>query len=177
MKTIKLFVTAFFLGMFLCLLVSCNILHPDEKLTLQRKDYAGNELRIDGYYYYFVQGVDRTVVRFLYKNGIVLWGGTYGITNINEVESEMLGLYSTVRKMKESWGVFLVEDDKIQYETWAEAPDGVCLATRKYFGYIENDTTIHITESYYSGRNETRNEIWHFKQFDNKPDSTNKFIK
>jgi hypothetical protein len=34
-----------------------------------------------------------------------------------------------------------------------------------------------LTEHYFSDIKYTYTEIWHFKQFDNKPDSTNNFIK
>ena len=179
-KFIKMIILLFILtGIFIMFFSCCNSLFSDEELTLQRTDYTGNELRIDGYYYYFVKGTNRTVIYFLYRNGVALWGGTYATTNLNEIEMKMIELYSGIRKMKGSWGVFIVDDNKIQHEEWVEAPSGVRLAIFRRSGYIENDTTIHFTESFYSGRNETKpiNQIWHFKQFDNKPDSTNSFIK
>jgi hypothetical protein len=164
-----------FLAVFL---LSCKTMFNDEKLTLQRRNYTENTLRIDGYYYYFVQESNRTVVHFFYRNGIVLWGGTYATVDINEVETEMVKLYSEIRKMKDSWGLFLIDNSIIQHEGWVEALNGVSLAIYRRSGYIVNDTTIHFTDSYYSGRKETKriNETWHFKQFDNKPDSTNHYI-
>jgi hypothetical protein len=72
-----------------------------------------------------------------------------------------------------------VDSNIIQYERWIEAPSGVRACFYRCSGYIENDSTLYFTESYYSGRNETKqiDEIWHFKQFENKPDSTNAYIK
>lgn len=157
----------------------CRGMFTDEELTLQREVYIGNELKIDGYYYYIVPESNRTVIWFFYRNGVVLHGGTYGSMDFDEIETIMVERYSQLKKLKSSWGVFLVDGDKIQLERWAEAPNGVSLATFRYSGNIINDTTIHITETYYSGRNETKqiDEVWHYKQFDNKPDSTNTFIK
>lgn len=157
----------------------CRGMFTDEELTLQRKVYTGNELKIDGYYYYIVPESNRTVIWFFYRNGVVLHGGTYMSVDFDEIETIMVERYSQLKKLKSSWGVFLVDGDKIQLERWAEAPNGVSLATFRYSGNIINDTTIHITETYYSGRNETKqiDEVWHYKQFDNKPDSTNTFIK
>lgn len=157
----------------------CRGMFTDEELTLQREVYIGNELKIDGYYYYIVPESNRTVIWFFYRNGVVLHGGTYMSVDFDEIEAEMVRWYSEKRKIKGSWGVFLIDGDKIQIETWAEAPNGVSLATFRRSGNIINDTTIHITETYYSGRNETKqvDKVWHYKQFDNKPDSTNTFIK
>ena len=46
-------------------------------------------------------------------------------------------------------------------------------------GKILNDTTFHITASYRPDGSERRekDEIYHFKQFSPKPDSTNNFVK
>ena len=157
----------------------CREMFTDEELTLRREVYTGNELKIDGYYYYIVPESNRTVIWFFYRNGVVLHGGTYGSMDFDEIETIMVERYSQLKKLKSSWGVFLIDGDKIQLERWAEAPNGVSLATFRYSGNIINDTTIHFTETYYSGRNETKqiDEVWHYKQFDNKPDSTNAFIK
>jgi len=44
-------------------------------------------------------------------------------------------------------------------------------------GIILNDTTFQITK-YTSGSNVSeRNEVYHFREFHPKPDSTNKYIK
>jgi hypothetical protein len=157
-------------------LSSCNTLFPDDQLTMQRVDYNGNELRTDGYYYYFVQEQNRTVIYFLYKNGVILWYGTYLTFNIDDIEKEIV---NKSFKSKDHWGVFIVNSNIIQYEMWIEAPSGVRACINRCSGYIENDSTLCFTESYNSGRNETRqiDEVWHFKQFDNKPDSTNVYIK
>ncbi|GHT47562.1 hypothetical protein AGMMS49965_25660 [Bacteroidia bacterium] len=148
---------------------------------MKRIDYSGNELRTDGYYYRQVEGKTyrRTIVMFLFKNGIVLEAGSFSTHDLSKVEEKMVGDYKYLYKYKSGWGLFSVDLNAFQYEEWAESPSGASLSTYKYFGYIENDTTIHITESYYSGKNETKqiDEVWHFKQFDNKPDSTNVYIK
>jgi len=151
------------------LFISCKSIF-DEKLTLPRRDYTGNELRIDGYYHVSRQE-NHSAVYFLYRNGIVLFVGGYS----DRFEEKMVNFKS---KSKSDWGVFIVDGNIIQYEKWVGSSNiRACIS--KYTGHIVNDTTIRFTEYYYS---ETKNtfsidEIWHFKQFANKPDSTNKFIK
>lgn len=165
------------LGSVITFVTSCDLLFPDEKLSLQRVNYNGNELRTDGYYYHFTSS-NNTIVYFLYRNGIILCAHSYSSHDLTSVELEMVKIYSEIRKLKDSWGVFIVNDNKIEYDMW-NTPTGFSFPITKSKGYIENDTTFHITETYYSDINKTyyEDELWHFRQFANKPDSTNNFIK
>ena len=156
----------------------CSILFPDEKLSMQREDYAGNELRMDGYYYCYYKETDITVIYFMFRNGIIRCTGGYSRYNEDNREQEMVSYYNRFTP-KTDWGVFIVNGNVIQYEMWIGSSSGVYASINRQSGYIENDTTFHITESYYSDRNETEqvDEVYHFKQFANKPDSTNNYIK
>ena len=147
----------------------------DEKLTIKRTDYSGNELRTDGYYYVYFKESDISVIMFLYRNGVALTRGGYGSNNFDEIEKKI-----KEKKFlpKTHWGVFIVSGDTIQHETWIESTGFRAYLFRSK-GYIVNDTTFHFTEIFRSEKKTTRtiDEVWHFKQFDNKPDSTNKYIK
>ena len=85
--------------------------------------------------------------------------------------------YDNFGKDKWNWGVFIITNNQIEYEKWTVPTESV--STRKSIGNIENDTTFHITEQYfsYNKRKYSVDEVWRFKQFDNKPDSTNNYIK
>jgi hypothetical protein len=133
-------------------------------------------LRTDGYYYYFTQ--NNTVVYFLYKNGIILCAHNYSSHDLISVESEMVKIYPEIRKWKDGWGVFLVNGNEIEYEMW-NVSTGHSLPIIKCKGYIKNDTVFHITETYFSDikKTEHKETVYHFKQFSNKPDSTNVYIK
>ena len=152
------------------------MMSPDDKLTLQRKDYLGNELRTDGYYYRFREN-GSTTVYFLYKNGIIKSASSYSSHDLDMVEKEMVKWYREIRKTKTGWGVFLISDNKIEHETW-DNPVGR-IVVRKTIGHIVNDKTFRITEFSHPYNNQTYyvDEVWHFKQFSPKPDSTNNFIK
>lgn len=171
-KILTIFIFILFL-LFQC----CDKLFPDEKLLMDRKDYTGNELRTDGYYYYFTKS-NNTVVYFLYRNGIIVCAHSYSTHDLNFVENEMVKAYSLIRKYKDGWGVFAINGNKIEYEIW-NASTGFSLPTIRRIGYIKNDTTFCITESYYSDikRTEKEETVYCFKQFDNKLDSTNVYIK
>jgi len=177
MKTI--FVFLLFIG--LSVYISCcSKLFPDEKLTIQRADYTGNELKIDGYYYYqeITEKYSNTIVMVLYRNGIVLSCGSFSTTDLNVVEEDMPKRYNLLKKHKIGWGVFLITDNQISIERW-NASTGFSLPIAICKGYIENDSTFHITETYFSDSEKTNygETVYHFKQFANKPDSTNNYIK
>lgn len=149
------------------LLYSCK----DEELTLQKVPYTGNEIRTDGYYYsYYVNSTSHEyiVVFFLYKNGIILSAGTYEKTDFDIFEKAMLVRYGSLEKQKIGWGVFIVQDNKIEYEQWSTSVGGGLPVFRSFYD-IENDTTLKNP----AGR------MYHFRQFSPKPDSTaaNKWIK
>jgi hypothetical protein len=177
----KIMMSLIVINCLVMLISCCSTLFPDEKLTMQREDYKGNELSIDGYYHRqeVTETNSRTMVMFLYRNGIVLSCGSFSTIDLNCVEEDMPNRYNLLKKNKNGWGIFSINENLIQIEQWVESPSGANLSIYRRSGYIENDATIHFTESYYSGRNETKqiDEVWHFKQFDNKPDSTNVYIK
>jgi hypothetical protein len=160
----------------LLFITSCEFFYCDEKLTLPRTDYFGNEIRTDGYYYCVID--DGCIAfQFFYRNGTVIRAFSY--SNMNEAEEKMVKYISNNKITKQDWGVFLIEGERIEHEVWERALGKHNLIIRRHSGIIENDTTIHYTKSYSSETKETYNDnyVYHFKQFDNKPDSTNNFIK
>ncbi|MDR0507687.1 MAG: hypothetical protein LBH32_12860 [Dysgonamonadaceae bacterium] len=122
------------------------------------------------------------VIRFYYMNGLLLKTGSHKGKDFEIIDKELVDEYSKYPNMynhKYNWGTFLIEGNNYLMESLVEDPSGVRLCIYRESGYIENDTTIHTIESYYSGKNETKqiDELWHFRQFVHKPDSTNNFIK
>ena len=145
----------------------------DEDLSLQRVPYTGAEVRMDGYFYHHWKGynssaivVDFTNVFFLYENGIILSAGSFESINLDTVENMMLGRYGSIVKSKSGWGVFIVTGNMIEYEQWSTSVGGGLPIFKNTYN-IENDTTL-INPS---------GNVYHFRQFSPKPDSTNSFIK
>jgi len=145
----------------------------DEKLTLQRVPYTGNEIRTDGYYYHHWASseslsINKTATFFLYRNGIKLTAGSYGSIDLDIVEKEMLSRYELLVKQKIGWGVFVITGNKVEYEEWTTSAGGGLPIYKNSYN-IENDTTLMNPEG----------KVYHFKQFSPKPDSTiaNKWIK
>ncbi len=146
----------------------------DDKLNLVQQDFNGNQLRLDGYYFTEKENSEGKIyIRYaFYKNGIVR---DLGSTKDLNLENFLRGNY------KFDWGIFVIDNEEIKFEKWYSNSIGPYLAYIRA-GKILNDTTFHITESYRLLNGEKtefkiRNEIYHFKQFSPKPDSTNNFIR
>ncbi len=168
-----------FLALVVLFVSSCSKWLENEKLTLQKTPYTGNELRLDGYYYDMEDGKIWSTY-FFYRNGILHYGIAsdtldndlvkYDAWFASEYYSEHL------RSGRRRWGVFEIHDDSIVFERWGilEGGDPVL----RFSGRILNDTTFIITkcENPHSGEFSQENDLYHFRHFSPKPDSTNMFI-
>jgi hypothetical protein len=174
----------FLVIIFLCLIVwaGCKrMFFKDEKLTLSKKEYLGNELQLEGYFLneYSTKNEDYIEVFFFYRNGIMSDMGVFPNTELSSKELYFNSPNNNafLKKSKLAWGLFQISDGQIEYEKWypSEPPMKVYIKS----GIIINDTTFIITSSRNSHGKEKRkieNTIFHFKKFDPKPDSTNTFI-
>lgn len=178
--TSKLLLSTFLVGFF-SFSSSCEKVGKDDKLTLDKQDYTGNQLRIDGYYYEKFEGKYYSLY-FFYEDGTVLYGDG-GFTEKEFIEHEKQFTNEVwlngVKNYKAYWGVFNINNDSIAFERWYPSSGGPFPAYLRT-GKILNDTTFVITKSVRSknGKEEQQlNEVYHFKEFSPKPDSTNNFVK
>lgn len=152
----------------------------DDVLSNSRKDYTGDNLKTEGYFYRINHEGKIFDGYFFYRNGIILSLGGLSYSQIGfdmYIETEVLNGDMSSR-IKSAWGVFNIEDDNLLFERWHP---GRPFKTYCRIGKILNDTTFHITESYRMQNGQKteireRDEIYHFRQFSPKPDSTNSFV-
>lgn len=151
------------------LIIGCQ-----DSFVLKTTRFNPQVLKTNGYF------VDKNKsVYFLYNNGIILYGHSHYNETIKEMETHLVQLSnknSSIYKNKVGWGVFRVIGENIEYDMWyprADAP----VYRRK--GIILNDSTFKITSFAKPNGKEFNelDEIYHFRSFSPKPDSTNKFIK
>jgi hypothetical protein len=166
-----------------CLKFSSCFIFKDTPLTLEKKKFESNSIKTDGYYFSLATKRDWDFRRiyFFYKNGITWYGGSFDAsTPLDKRESKFKSIeYNKAMKNdKTGWGVFHIDNDKIQFETW-EPSSGGPLKTVIRSGQIINDTSFVITNLYggYTKRNYPKNDTFYFHAFSPKPDSTNAFIK
>ena len=141
-------------------------------LTIQRRDYIGNELRMDGFYYSKekVRNEDHYTVYFLYRNGVLLYPGTF-LGPLDDVKDELRDLenysFSKTHGDITNWGVFVIENNTITIEKWWPG-NGYNAPVVKTNGTIKNDTSFTLNRSSFID--------YFFTPFSPKPDSTNTFI-
>lgn len=164
-------------ALFLLSLTGCGKWLQDEELTLAKQPYNGNELKLNGYYYYLHNGfVFHTY--FFYKNGVCLYGNSFYQDDMFEGMNQVFLSDNFLHNLhKHNYGVFQIINDSIVFEKWAigEGPKPVT----RYLGTILNDTTFIINQhkSPHSGEvYQSNNEVFHFHAFSPKPDSTNRYI-
>jgi hypothetical protein len=158
-------------------------LFQDDELSLSRQDYTGNQLRVDGYYYfdYANSSLEYVSIYFFYRNGIVLSGGSRLLSELPVLEESYRDgtFYNHVKSIKFVWGVHQIEGSNIKIEQWFPSEKPYRAYVRE--GVILNDTTFRITQRYrnQNGKKtevESENEVYHFKEFSPNPDSTNSFV-
>ncbi len=170
----------------LAIILFCNScskdkIWKDDELSIQRVDYNGTELKTNGYYYNKWGDPEILSIFFLYKNAVVLDGSTIA-SELLQREQEFINgnYYNYVKSEKLSWGLFSISGNTIRIEKWypSEPPKHAFIKE----GEILNDTTF-VFKSIYRMKDGKKteyselNEVYHFKTFPNKPDSTNSFVK
>jgi hypothetical protein len=172
-------------GLLLCLIISANSCKKentmDDLLSIKKAPYAGSELRTGGYYYNeYIPGY--LTVYFFYTDGTVLYGNSFSSNELSfhEVKYSNGAHYNYAKNLKYYWGIFKIEGNELLFERWYPSQPPLKAYIRS--GAILNDTTFIITEFYrmQGGQKtnvESRNEMYHFKVFNLKPDSTNSFVK
>ena len=153
---------------------------PDDKPTLQQKQYEGENLRIDGFYCHDPkEDYDQTGIFVFYRNGVVMGEvGTY-YSKVDEnynslIEDQDKGYYVDIIDW---WGLFEIEDSIIRLEYYLPSMYGH--HTYLMQGTILNDTTFHMTKGKQSDKSdyETIDYLYRFHKTVAKPDSTNNFFK
>ena len=171
-------VTRYFL--FIIILLSLGCEKKLYELSMLKTPYAGNELRIDGYYYSNQVFNNHNGIAIFYKDGVCfhLFAQIESHDTLNYIENEILldkALMRSFWNTPNHIGVFQINGKSIMFETWEVARD---ITTFSNFGEILNDTTFLITNQVNndSGKSYSENLTYRFRQFSPKPDSTNTFI-
>jgi hypothetical protein len=163
------------------MLVSCSCGHifESEKLTFKKVENNSNKLNLDGCYLHLLS-VDDTVFCnpiFLYRDGVIIDAGSMKMRQMNELLSDKEFL-QTINHTRSAWGLYRIDGEGISYEKWyySGGPPDITYIRK---GKILNDSTFIITSSERPNGDERTqlNELYHFKKFHPKPDSTNDFIK
>ena len=157
-------------------------------LIMRKIPYTENKLRIDGYYY---SDIDKEIsdmahnIAIFYRDGFCFHILTQpkGQDILQYIEDDILlddCLISKLKNLPRQIGVFRIKNSGIEFEIWDGASMiGGIIGTFSYYGEIINDTTFIINNIVYNGNNKRASKYltYHFKEFSQKPDSTNVFVK
>jgi hypothetical protein len=169
-----------FLAIAIC---SCNsIITEDENLSLKKEANNSGALKLRGYYFTNSEGKDGSLITiyFLYNDGIIINVGTIPVSKWSSFESELTttSFGVNLKRLKDAFGVYQISNGHIKFDMWYPGPGPAKLVYLRS-GSIVNDSTfiIDLIERKSRRTSETVREIYHFKQFNPKPDSVNEFIK
>ena len=160
---------------------SCSLFREEsESLTTERVDNIAGRIKLNGYYVSVESLSNQTnrSVYFLYKNGVLMYFGTFDEGRFSEAFFTDHAILSNLKENRTTWGIYQTFDDSIRIEKWHHSGG----AKKEIYirrGVIVNDTTYMITtvERPNGIERDSINELYHFKKFHPKPDSVNDFIK
>jgi hypothetical protein len=154
----------------------------DDTLAIGKRPYTGKQLKIDGYYYSIYRGAINVVYVF-FQNGVIQTFGVsdYGM-DFSKVERDFTDpqVMATMQNNKYWWGDFAIDTNSIKIEHWQPSNGAFPVYTNE--GTILNDTTFTLTTLYRLVNGQQKyvtaiNEIYYFKKYSPKPDSTNNFVR
>lgn len=178
-KYVKLFTV---LVSILVLFANCDKVGicTENKLSSERTDYIGTELRINGYYYDASGKKDSSEIYYFYKNGIFHLGET--VLTQDAENGRVIDTYDDLYPRHHKWGAFRVDEDNIEIETWALTYSS-CIKRLLISGKIQSDTSFLINRIILIKKNgktesdKSTNTLFMFHEVLQKPDSTNSFVK
>jgi hypothetical protein len=155
------------------LLCCCKVA---EELILNRMDYTGSNLKIDGYYYHEYES--GYIAHFFYRNGVIYT--TNAMLNIDNLEDLDIQIINRLVKGKTAqfhwfWGTYKIEGDIIRINHWLPGTGGAYPA-KLVKGKITDSVSLELNWGGDIINNKELN-YWKFREFSPKPDSTNRFIK
>ncbi len=153
----------------------------DDALALARADNNSGKLRLDGYYYGDISGINAEYpnIYLFYQNGIFSNANSYRLSDAED-GNVTLNFPELKYQYKGDWGVYKIDGNNIEIEFWvSRSCGGVGLLFER--GTILNDTTFKITYWRHSGGGVTKQEenidaTFKFQEYTPKPDSTIIFI-
>jgi hypothetical protein len=174
MYSIKNIILASFI---LFLFTNCDEF-KDDKMTLHKHPYYGSELRMDGYYYIYDNNTYITPWCFYQDGCLLVISGRR--SDLQEADNHIIQMYIRnfhYKQVQHHWGVFHINNNNIVMQYYQG--DNYRTIVKVEEGHILNDTTFQMTLRYrVNGEDrESINDVYHFRQFSPKPDSTNKWIK
>jgi len=164
-------------------LISCGLIgiFPRENLRIKRTDQSASieklNLKVDGFYSY-QSGPNEPFFKsffYLFRNGVCFVSGYSASTGESKKNAE--GLYFKQSTLPQNaptgWGIYEIKKDSIYIEYWRIKSGDIVYIRAPWKGRIVNGKSIHMERE----RGVGVDTLFYFTPLNNKPDSTNRFIK
>ena len=153
------------------------------KFGISPQSNDGSALRLNGYYYHktpMADGDSLINMVFFYANGVVLYASTND-SRLNDTELDFRNgnYYDSVKNSHHFWGPYKIEGSSLYYERWNPQE---FYPIHAFKADITNNRQFELVETYNVVRKKQKlktkpNNIYRFKAFLPKPDSSNSFVK
>ena len=153
------------------------------KFTLSPQAQDNPPLMLSGYYDFVYKRVNDSLehkIIFFYANGVVLFASS-DHSQLNETENDFKNgkYYALIKNEKNSWGPFKINDGILEFQRWYA---GQNVPVHQFTCRILNNQSFEIyqTASMVRGKKkhtENMSDVYTFKAFGPRPNSTNKYVK
>lgn len=163
--------------LFVLLSSCCKNYCKDDELQIVKKDYTGDALRMNGFYYSKNGALVRSFLVPYRNANCILSNYPVDIDRLVRDLDNNSGLMSGIRKRKTSWGLIEIQNDTLKVDYW-----GIAKCERpleRGFFKILNDTTLlnFKNTSMRDMKDYFVSDTFYFQYLSSKPDSTNEYIR
>ena len=172
-----------FRSLLMALVVLCFLACKKNKFTFSPQAQDNPPLLLSGYYdhtYKLSNDSLQHEIIFLYANGVILFAGS-SHSGLSERENDFKNgkYYDAIKNEKNSWGPFKINEGTLEFQRWFPAENA---PVHFYTCKILNNQSFEVYQTGYMVRGKKKqkqniSEVYTFKAFGPKPDSTNKYVK
>lgn len=151
--------------------------YPFDKsaLTYKGKFVYENQIRLDGFYYKETDDATGYGVRYFYEDGVSFKVGVEE-NDFDPNSSLCFQIHPRNRDLPYLWGYYIIEGDILKEQTYdpGSRQRYSKFQVEERWAVIENPTTIRFFKRITPEKNEIAlDEVYHFRECTDKPDSTN----
>ncbi|MEI6020694.1 MAG: hypothetical protein WCR21_06160 [Bacteroidota bacterium] len=161
----------------------CCIACKKNKFSISPQSHDGSTLHLNGYY--FTKSAransDSLIdILFFYANGVVLYATSNDSQlSADEADFKSGAYYQMIKNTRNYWGPYKIDGSSLYFERWNPQE---FYPIHAFIANIINKEQFELVETYNIVRKKQKlksalNDIYRFKSFALKPDSSNAFVK
>lgn len=169
--------------MLLVFVFICCFACKKNKFSISPQSQNGHALRLSGYYYSKLSsGSNDSLIKilFFYANGVVLYATSNDSQlSADEADFKSGAYYQMIKNTRNYWGPYKIDGSSLYFERWNPQE---FYPIHAFKANIINNQQFELVETYNVVRKKQKlksalNDIYRFKSFAPKPDSSNAYVK